>query len=299
MCHEVLVLTFASSTEVLSGMAQDLIRNTEAEDLGALLADIFPSYDLWKTSLEQFLRLPIRHSTSITSPLGGAVYLVSNDSSVTGRPDLDSIQRDSDGASSAFRLTTYVVKILSSPDVLVSLDDKQREGLFYHLPLALQLMDDDASIEGSIGLTGLALSEDRDEVLETVSEGRSMIRKWIQLDTRLDDSGNISEDLLGLWDQKIAELGDTSPESYRIGQAYAKIKSEAESTKSSDALTSLAREVRKYNPIRAAAELAVWGLALASSTSGTRLCNELIADATGFKPGRNPSEGKIPTFLDN
>lgn len=280
-------------------MAQDLIRTTEAGDLGTLLADIFPSYDGWKTSLEQFLRLPIRHSTSITSPLGGAVYLVTNDSSVAGRPDLDSIQRDSDGASSAFRLTTYVVKILSSPDVLVSLDAKQREGLFYHLPLTLQLIDDDASIEGSIGLSGLGLPEDRDEALEIVSEGRSMIKKWIQLDTRLDDGRSISEDLLALWDQKIAQLDDTSPESYRIGQAYSKIKSEADPTKPSDALTSLAREVRKYNPIRAAAELSVWGPALASSSSGTRLCNELIADATGFKPGRNTSEGKIPTFLDN
>jgi hypothetical protein len=189
------------------------------------------------------------------------------------------------------------VKILSSPDVLVSLDVKQREGLFSYLPIALQLMDDDASIEGSIGLTALGLSEDRDEALETVSEGRSMIRKWIQMDTRLGDDGrSVSEDLLVLWDQKLAELGNTSPESYRIGQAYAKIKSEAEPTKSSDALTSLAREVRKYNPIRAAAELAVWGPALAASSSGTRLCNELIADATGFKPARNPTEGKKNVF---
>jgi hypothetical protein len=189
-------------------------------------------------------------------------------------------------------LTTYAVKILSSPDVLVSLDAKQREGVFYHLPIALQLMDDDASIEGSIALTAPGLSEDRDEALETVSEGRSIIRQWIQLDTQLDDGHSISEDLLALWDQKVAGLDNTSPESYRIGQAYAKIKSEADPTKSSDALTSLAREVRKYNTIRAAAELAVWGPALASSSSGTRLCNELIADATGFKPGRNPSEGE-------
>lgn len=281
---------------MLSGMAQDLIQNTEAQDLESLLADIFPSCGLWEKATEQFLGVSIRHSTSITSPLGGAVYLVNNDSSMNGRPDLDATLRDSDGASSAFRLTTYVVKILSSADVLKSLHAKQREGLFYHLPLALQLMDDDASIEGSIGLIGPGLREDRDEILETVSEGRSLIRQWIDLDTHLDNGRSISEDLLALWDQKVAELDNTSPESYRIGQAYAKIKSEVDPTNSSDALTALAREVRKYNPIRAAAELAVWGPALAASSSGTRLCNELIADATGFKPSRNPSEGKIPIF---
>lgn len=277
---------------MLSDMARDLIQNTEAEELGALLADIFPPYDLWNTSLEQFLRLPIRQSTSITSLLGGAVYLVVNDQSVTDRLDLDSVRRDSDGASLASRLTTYVVKILSSPNVLTSLSAKQREGLFYHLPLALQLMDDDSSIEGSIGLTWLGLSEDRDEALETVSEGHAMIRTWTQLDAKLGDGRSVSEVFLAIWDEKVAELDNMLPESYRIGQAYAKIKSQADSTKSSDALTSLAREVRKYNYIHAAAELAVWGPALASLSSGTRLCNELIADATGFKPGRNPTEGK-------
>ncbi|EED21464.1 RING zinc finger protein, putative [Talaromyces stipitatus ATCC 10500] len=287
------------SFEVLSGMARDLIRNTESKDLSPLLTDIFPSYELWKTYLEPFLRLPIRHSTSIMSPLGGTVYLVANDLPGTGRQDLENIQRDSDDASSVFRLAYYVVRILSSQDVLVSLDAKQREGLFYYLPLALQLIDDDVSIEGSIGIAGLGLLEDRNEALETVSEGRSTIRKWIQSEARLvDGSRSVSEDLLVLWEEKVAELDNTSPESYRIGQAYAKIMSEAELTKTSDALTSLAREIRKYNPIRAAAELAVWGPALASSSAGTRLCSELIADATGFKPGKTSEGPKSIVFFN-
>lgn len=242
--------------------------------------------------MEPFLRIPVRSSTSITSPLSGAVYLVADELPTIARKDSDMIQRDSVGASLAFRLTTYVVRMLSLPNVLLSLDVEQRESLFYYLPLALQFIDDDVSIEGSIGMIGLEFLEDRDIVLDTISQGYSIIGQWLRSDARLSDAGRgVSNDLLKLWEVKIGSIDDLLPESYRVGQAFAKIMSDLESTMSSDTLTSLARELRKYNPIRAAAELAVWGPVLASSPSGTRLCNELIADATGFKPEKG-SEGK-------
>ncbi|OKL63677.1 hypothetical protein UA08_00924 [Talaromyces atroroseus] len=288
------------SIDVLSDMAQDLFRNTKPADLHSLLIDIFPSDGLWKESLGPFLELPIRLSTSITSPLGGAVNLLSNDLSSTAQQDLTNVQRDSVGASSAFRLATYVVKILSLPNVLVSLNAQQRESLFYYLPLALQLIDDDVGIEASIGIVGLELSEDRDEALEVVSDGRSIISQWTHSDTRLSDNGRtIQEDLLGLWELRVGALDDLSPESYRIGQAYVKIISGVDATKGSDALTGLAREIRKYNPIRAASELAVWGPSLSLSPSGTRLCNELIADVTGFKPKKNLTDGPKSVVLLN
>jgi E3 ubiquitin-protein ligase listerin len=274
-------------------MARDLLRNTGPADLDTLLTDIFPSDDLWKASLEPFLKLPIRLSTSITSPLGGTVNLLSNELSTTAQQDPIDVQWDSVGASSAFRLATYVVKILSLPNVLASLNVEQRESLFYYLPLALQLIDDDVSIEGSVGIIGLEASEDRDEALEIVSDGRSILSQWIRSDTRFsDNTRSIQEDILALWELKAGSLNDLSPESYRIGQAYVNIVSGVDATKSSDSLTSLAREIRKYNPIRAASELAIWGPALSSSPSGTRLCNELIADATGFKPNRNLADGE-------
>lgn len=282
-------------------MAQDLLQSTESADIHTLLVDILPSDDLWRTSLEPFLKLPIRLSTSITSPLGGVVNLLNNDLSATAQQDLLDVHRDSAGSSSAYRLVAYVVKILSSPNVLASLNPNQRGSLFYHLPLALQLIDDDVSIEGSVGIIGLEFSEDREEALEIVSGGRSLMSQWIRSEIRFSDNDHsTAEDLLALWEAKVGSLNDLSPESYRIGQAYAKVMSGVDVTKTSDALTSLAREIRKYNPIRAAAEIAVWGPALSSSPSGTRLCNELIADGTGFKPSKNVSEGEgnlAPCFL--
>lgn len=191
-----MMLTFLLRIDVLSDMAQDLLRNTGPTDLHPLLIDIFPAGALWKASLEPFLKLPIRLSTSITSPLGGTVNLLNNNLSTTAQQNLIDVQRDSAGASSAFRLITYVVKILSLPNVLASLDAHQRESLFYYLPLALQLIDDDVSIEGSVGIIGLELSEDRDEALEIVNDGRSIISQWIRSDSRFSDNGrSIQEDL--------------------------------------------------------------------------------------------------------
>jgi hypothetical protein len=185
-----------------------------------------------------------------------------------------------------------VTKLLSLDNVFESLNAEQRESLFHYLPLALQLIEDDISIEGSIGLIGLQLSEDYDQVLEITSIGRSIVSAWIRSDAPLSDSqGSISKELHDFWNRKIEAVNDVSPESYRIGEAYVKFMLEKETTKTSDELLSLAREIRKLNPIRAAAVIAIWGPSLSYSPAGTRLCNELIAEATGFNPQKN-REGK-------
>lgn len=280
------------SIDALVRIAEDLLQRLEPKDYQSILGDVFPSDETWKTSLEPFLGLPPRPSTSITSPLGGTVHLVSNKLSASFWTKLENVPRDSSGESLAFRLTTYVTRLLSLDNVSESLNSEQRETLFHYFPLALQLLEDDMSIEGSIGLVGLQLSEDYDEVLEITSSGRSIVSAWVHSDAHPNDSqSSISEELYSSWNRKIEAVSDVSPESYRIGEAFVKLMSQKESTKTSDELVSISREIRKLNTIRGAAAIAIWGPSLSYSSAGTRLCNELIAEATGFNPQKN-REGK-------
>lgn len=278
-------------------IAEDLLQRLEPKDYQSILADVFPSDETWKASLEPFLGLPPRPSTSITSPLGGTVHLISNELSPSFWTKIENVPRDSSGESLAFRLTAYVTKLLSVANVFEYLNAEQRESLFHYLPLALQLINDDMSIEGSIGLVGLQLSEDSEGVLEIASSGRSIVSAWIYSDVHPGDSqSSISKELHDSWNRKIEALSDVSPESYRIGEAYVKLMSEKEIVRSSEELASLAREIRKLNPIRAAAILAIWGPYISSSPAGTRLCNELIAESTGFNPQKN-REGECILIL--
>lgn len=223
--------------------------------------------------------------------------MVAKDSNVLGQENSKTKGRDLHGASSAYRLMTYAVKLLQLPDILLSLDTKQRATLFYYLPLTVQLADDDASIENSLGLIGTELAEDRDEALEIISEGHAVINGWLHPRTLSEENEpSVSKEFLSFWRHKITDIKDTLPESYRIGQTYARVYSEAALNTIPGEILNLGREVRKYNPIRAAAELFIWGPCLATSPMGTRLCNELIADITAFKPRGNSLEGNPQPF---
>lgn len=278
-------------------IAEELFRTAKPEEQYELAKNILPSRQSWKDSLEPFLGLPPRPSTAITSPLCGIVYLIDHNLSDSFWQKLEGVSRDSDHCSSAFRLASYVAKVLSLPNVMESLGAEEREILFYYFPLAIQLIDDDLSIEGCTGITGLEDSEDREEYMEVVNRGRSIIDSWIHSDARLNSEGetSISEALFNFWERSLESLEDTSPESYRVGEAFAKIMSEAEtrkSTKSMDSLVGLLKEVRKINVVRAAATLVVWRHSIMSNPAGTRLCNELVADVTGIKLQKDSIEGK-------
>lgn len=209
--------------------------------------------------------------------------------------NLENVARDSNNASAALRLTAFTTEILSSssPSLLLSIGQDHREGIFYYFPLAIQLIDDDLSIEGSINITGLELPEDRDEYLGIVNRGRSIINSWINSKGVSEMNGALSEEFLAFWDRTIKSLTTGTPESYRVGETYAKIMSQTESSPDTDTLVGLTREIRKMNVMRAAATLAVWGPAILSNAAGTRLCNELVAEITGIDLEKDPVHGKL------
>jgi hypothetical protein len=280
--------------DVLVSIAEDLLRNAKPEELHDLANSVIPGRETWRQSLEPFLGLPPRPSTAITSSLGGIVHLVSSKLSDSFWEKLEGVARDSNRASSAFRLTSYAARVLALPKAFESLNTELRETLFYYFPLAVQLIDDDLSIEGSIGITGLELSEDREDYMEIVNKGRSVINSWISstVTTYANNKSPISDSLSTFWERTIETITDTSPESYRLGEVFAKIMPEVASHKKPDLLMLLAREIRKMNPVRAAATLAVWGPGMVSNPAGTRLCNELVAEVTGINPEKDLDESK-------
>lgn len=190
-----------------------------------------------------------------------------------------------------------MIKILTSSLFNVNqLGTEESETLFYYLPLAVQLIDDDLSIENCNGITGLAVSEQREEYLGDVSEGRKIINSWINSSILMDTEREttVSSALCAVWEHKLVQLKDVLPADYRVGEAFVKIMTEAGSRfgkKSSDEVTSICRDARAGNAIRSASWLAVLRQSIVSSSAGTRLCNELVADLTGIKPEDERRDG--------
>lgn len=262
------------------------------------MQDILPSHRAWEDAMSPFLQLPPRPSTAITSPLGGVVNLVQRELSESFKAMWLAVPRDSARCSAAFRLASVTVKILSSSDVSRSLDAESLKTLFYFLPLAVQLIDDDLSIENYNGISGLELADQREEYLEIVFNGRKVISDWIHTKEPLHSMPDmtVSSFLISFWETKLEGLNGTSPIDYRIGETFVKIMTSAdafEKSKPADDVAKLCREARTANGIRSASWFAVLRSSILSSLVGNRICNELIADSTGLKP-QDPSPDGMP-----
>lgn len=213
----------------------------------------------------------------------------------------ESVSRDSDHCSSAFRMASFTTGILSSFDTIEHVDTESLETLFYNLPLALQLIDDDLSIEGCNGITGMELSEQREEYMETLNDGRKVVSKWIHSDAEIISGGaTLSSKLSSFWANQLDKLDGISPAAYRVGEAFVKIMASVGSlnkAKSTEEITKLCKETRTANAIRSAAWLTSLRHLVIFNPAGTRLCNELVADSTGLNTQDELGDGEYPVAL--
>jgi hypothetical protein len=167
---------------------------------------------------------------------------------------------------------------------------EEQETLFYYLPLSVQLIDDDLSIDNCNGVTGVILPEQREEYLAVVNGGRNLVKGWSHLED-LEDP--VAPTIITFWESKLDNLTSTSPVDYRVGEAFVKIIESANPSyhKSPEEVVRICRDVRTANAIRSASWVAVLRDSILSNPAGTRLCNELIADSTGLKPHDERKDG--------
>lgn len=272
-------------------LAEELLHNLAPEQASQTTKSIFPSAQAWEKALAPFLQLPPRSSTAITSPIGGVLHLIDRELPETVWEQYNSISRDASHCSSAFRLAHFATKILSSFKVTEHLGGEELETLFYNLPLAIQLIDDDLSIEKCNGITGIQLPEQREEYLEIVYEGRKVVSGWVQHSSAQDLSTKTST----FWANRLDKIDGTSPVDYRIGEAFVNIMESGASSKigkSSEEIAQLCKGTRTANAIQSASWMRVLRPSVISNPASTRLCNELVADSTGLNVQDGQKDGK-------
>lgn len=272
----------------LLNVAEEFLHNTKPEDLKKVVKDILPSRQNWEDALEPFLALPPQLSTAITSPLKGTVHIIDRHISDESRRRYETVPRDSSHCSSALRLAYFTIRTLSSLDITSQLGVEELQTLFFYLPLAVQLIDDDLSIDNCNGITGVLLLEQREDYMEIVNDGRSLINRWAHLEE------SVAPSITAFWESKLESLTGTSPADYRVGEAFVKIMEGQDSanSKSSEEVAKLCKDVRTANAIRSASWVAILRQSILSNPAGTRLCNELVAESTGLKPHDERKDGQ-------
>ncbi|KAK2792620.1 hypothetical protein FQN52_003125 [Onygenales sp. PD_12] len=277
------------SIDSLVQMAEEVLGKASVEDKPRILSRLLPTREQWKQALDPLLQKPLRMSGAIINALGGAVFLTDRSLPASLSKELDSIPRDPYRFSSAIRLTFFVTKVLAS-NGLEYVEPSLREVLFFYLPLGIQLVDDDVSLEGSKALLDLDIPDIRDECADLVSEGRLLIRDWIQSPpgpAKGHEEELNSYNLFSVWEQQLESLQDDSPKSYNIAETFARVSTERDSVetiRSAESCFNMARRMDgPSNPFVLPAVVAAFKDSIAATPSGMRLCNELISDVTGFK----------------
>ncbi|EQL34360.1 hypothetical protein BDFG_03719 [Blastomyces dermatitidis ATCC 26199] len=288
------------SIDALVGIAEEVLAKTSVEDKPRILSRLLPTQDHWGQALGPFLRKPLKASAAITETLAGAVFLADRSSPEGLSRELDSVNRDPYHFSSAFRLTFYATKVLSSIS-LEFIEQDAREILFFYLPLATQLVNDDVSQEGSKGLLDLDIPDIRDECAELVSEARLIIKDWLQSASPITDQEKSAPNIFDFWEEQFESLQGTSPSSYNVAETFAKVIGERDSPGTARSGESCLKRAKQLdgpsNPFVLPSVVAAFRDFIAASPSGVRLCNELISDCSVFKV-ENGSEGlrKIVTL---
>ena len=143
-----------------------------AAEKDSMLTSLLPSESAWSAALEPHLNSKPSSTLSITSPLQGAVYSVR-----AGSTDIQSVSHDSEGFSQAFRMTLYVVRLLTSFKTGIK-ELPTSSLLISHLAIALQLINEKLTLESANTIWIEGTGEVVDEAADVLSHGNSILRAW-------------------------------------------------------------------------------------------------------------------------
>lgn len=192
------------------------------------------------------------------------------------------ISRDVDGYSSAFRMAQYTTKLIKSTGSFESVAKDVKIVVCKFMAIFLQLAGDDLSVSRSMPLWNVSDPDLESEVVDFVAEAQALLASWLTSDF-------INE----VQNRLLAEISGSSVASYYSARTYSALTTEiAElqgSPPSHECDSDRLKHLRKSPNLFASAALLT---SASDSKELLRLCNGLLADLTGRSLRENIGEGK-------
>ncbi|KIW66293.1 hypothetical protein PV04_08490 [Phialophora macrospora] len=251
-----------------------------------VLRSLLPTATQWEISLKGHIARRPPLPLSITSPLRGLISMITPvDASIP------TLSRDAEGHSFLFRLFLYVTKMMHATNLSMVQSQEQLITLYTYYPLALQVVNENLTMERPDGLWQNTSNDVVEEAVEALSQGNSLVQKWIQ-----DDK------IMKLWIEEIRSTDSLAPEAYYHGLAFTNIASRFVEEHGFTTLTS-AFEVeikdlgRANEVVRSASLISACRDYFIGSQQGRKLLNELVAAVTGTDSPSNSSMALRPLVL--
>ncbi|KAF2204969.1 hypothetical protein GQ43DRAFT_363503 [Delitschia confertaspora ATCC 74209] len=272
------------SVETLVDLAKDLLNSVDAkEEIGKIL----PSTDEWNSALLPFLRTPPRSSLAFSNPLEGAVYMVKHDIT-PNRPQ--SVPRDTEGYSAAFRIGQFVTKLLKDTDLLAKIPFETRHGLLENVAVTFQLADDNLGLAGANNLWVDYNAESEADAIALMDEAQAFITRHLkELSSNWTHSSQYqNQHSLLSWamDVLLRCPEEALPKAYWLSRTHSVLISSMIEVHgwNSDYNADMQEKLKQFrklpNPLVLAGFLAAFKEPLATSRACERMCNEFVADLT-------------------
>ncbi|KAI9704618.1 MAG: hypothetical protein M1820_005531 [Bogoriella megaspora] len=159
------------SVQNLSELAERLLTDSQ-NDMSSIAKRIVPTASLPNATLAPYLAIPSLYDTAITSPLAGALYLVS-----FSLPKTLETEWDAYGLSKPLRLAMFLRELFARTSVFDCIHRDEQTNLLIFLELVVLLAEEDITTAGSRKLFAF---DTEDEVLHFISEARYLVRTWLQ-----------------------------------------------------------------------------------------------------------------------
>lgn len=238
----------------------------------AVAKEILPNPTQWQEAILPFLVSVPSPSLAITNPLSCAILLIESP------PTSDSqqaISRDAEGCSSAWRMFSYVTKLINATAVLSYCNKEDKVSICEKLAMTLQLAGDQIAVSSPSGLWDASISDTESDVVDLVTEAQNLVAKWMRE----------GPDFVKAAQRRLLEMcSGCSVASYYGARTYSAMTVEIielHGNTSDDGETAMLQQLSKSLGAESFFTASALLTAASDSEQMTRLANELSATLTG------------------
>lgn len=281
---DISVTNYCLRIDSLVEQAVKLFNHSTDQNRPGLAADLLPDSVQWATVIGPFYAWLPNRSMSIMNPLGGAINLI--DRTIELDAETQSISRDLNGYSSALRMAWFALRLVKETDIFKVATDERQITVYKNLVLIIQFATHNLSVPGSNPLWDIAHPGLESEIADFVADMQGLLASWMQSKHSIG-----SELLKEIRQQLFEESHGVSAASFYSGCAYSHLASEFVEMQGnyglSEGMEPLSSILKSPDMMTAASILS----SAPESRGLLRLCNELLADLTGYDFQKKTEEG--------
>ncbi len=201
------------------------------------------------------------------------------------------IYRDGDGYSVAFRLAQYTTQLIKSTDIYESARQETKAIVCKYIAILLQLASDNLSVPGSMPLWESADLDTESEIVDFIAEAQSLLGGWLH-----SRDSSTSDFIAGVQKQLLDDSCGLTASAYYSGRAFSALTAEFTELHGPSVHINDAGLIKGFRKLDNTFTAAAYLTSASESEDLFRLCNYVLTDLTGHDFHKDLAEGTLSNY---